>query len=78
MLHRPDLAVRDDGRTMAIAVELTPKAPRRLAAIVRAWRRARRVDQVLYLCPPGPTQRAVERAVESAYAQERVQVADPR
>lgn len=72
MLHRPDLVVRDDGRTIAIEVELTPKAPRRLLTIVRAWRRARHVDQVLYLVPPGPTQRAVERAVESAYAQERV------
>jgi hypothetical protein len=55
-------------------VELTPKAPRRLLTIIRAWRRARHVDQVLYLCPPGPTQRAVERAVESAYAQKRVSV----
>ncbi|MEK6326785.1 MAG: hypothetical protein AABM66_04565 [Actinomycetota bacterium] len=71
-LHRPDLVVHHEGLTMAIEVELTPKAPRRLLTIVRAWRRARQVDQVLYLCPPGPTQRAVERAVESAYAQERV------
>ncbi|MEK6272499.1 MAG: hypothetical protein AABM42_07615 [Actinomycetota bacterium] len=72
MLHRPDLVVRDDGRTMAIEVELTPKAPRRLEHIVRSWRRARHVDQVLYLCPPGPTQRAVERAVATTHAQERV------
>jgi hypothetical protein len=36
MLHRPDLVVRDDGRTMAIEVELTPKAPRRLDRIVRS------------------------------------------
>ncbi|MEK6273369.1 MAG: hypothetical protein AABM42_12120, partial [Actinomycetota bacterium] len=74
MLHRPDLVVRDDGRTMAIEVELTPKAPRRLFTIVRSWRRARYVDQILYLCPPGPTQRAVERAVAGAHAQERVTV----
>ena len=31
-LHRPDLAVQTDDRTIAIEVELTPKAPRRLAA----------------------------------------------
>ena len=72
MLHRPDLVVRDDGRTIAIEVELTPKAPRRLLTIVRAWRRARHVDQALYLCPPGPTQRAVERAVAATHSQERV------
>lgn len=76
MLHRPDLVVRDDGRTMAIEVELTPKAPRRLQTIVRAWRRARHVDQVLYLCPPGPTCRAVERAVAATHASERVHVAE--
>jgi hypothetical protein len=52
-LHRPDLVVRNDGRTMAIEVELTPKAPRRLLMIVRAWRRARHVDQILYLQPGG-------------------------
>jgi hypothetical protein len=72
MLHRPDLVVRNDGRTMSIEVELTPKAPRRLERIVRSWRRARHVDQTLYLVSPGPTQRAVERAVAAAHAQERV------
>ena len=72
MLHRPDLVVRDDGRTMAIEVELTPKAPRRLERIVRSWRRARYVHQVLYLVSPGPTQRAVERAVAATHAEERV------
>jgi hypothetical protein len=76
MLHRPDLVVRDDGRTTAIEVELTPKAPRRLEHLVRSWRRARYVDQVLYLCPPGPTQRAVERAVAATHAQERVIVCE--
>jgi hypothetical protein len=75
MLHRPDLVVRDDGRTMAVEVELTPKAPRRLLAIVRSWRRARYVDQILYLCPPGPT---VERAVAAMHAQERVIVRELR
>jgi hypothetical protein len=72
MLHRPDLVVRDDGRTMAIEVELTPKAPRRLEHIVRCWRRARYIERVLYMVPAGPTQRAVERAVATTHAQERV------
>jgi hypothetical protein len=76
LLHRPDLVVRDDGRVIAIEVELTPKAPRRLERIVRSWRRARHVDQILYLCPPGPTQRAVERAVAATHARERVHVAE--
>jgi hypothetical protein len=78
ILHRPDLVIRDDGRTMVIEVEMTPKAPRRLERIVRSWRRTRYVDQILYLCPPGPTQRAVERAVAATHSQERVQVADLR
>jgi hypothetical protein len=78
LLHRPDLVVRDDGRTIGIEVELTPKAPRRLERIVRSWRRARHVDQILYLCPPGPTQRAVERAIEATHAQERVLVRELR
>jgi hypothetical protein len=78
MLHRPDLVVRTEGRTMAIEVELTPKAPRRLRMIVRAWRRARHVDQILYLVPPGPTQRAVERAVAGTHAQQRVVVRELR
>jgi hypothetical protein len=72
MLHRPDLVVRSDGETIAIEVELTPKAPRRLKQIVRSWRRARYVDQVLYRCPPGPTCRGVERAVERTHAEARV------
>jgi hypothetical protein len=78
MLHRPDLVVRNDGGTIAIEVELTPKAPGRLEMIVRAWRRARHVERTLYLVPPGPTLRAVERDFESAYAQERVTVCELR
>ena len=42
------------------------------------WRRTGRVAFVLYLCPAGPTQRAVERAIEGAYAQERVIVRELR
>jgi hypothetical protein len=76
MLHRPDLLVRGDGHTIAIEVELTPKAPRRLERIVRSWRRARYVESVLYMVAAGPTQRAVERAVAATHAQERVHVVD--
>ena len=74
MLHRPDLVVTDQDRRMAIEVELTTKAPRRLEQIVRSWRRARHVEKVLYVVPAGPTQRAVERAVAATHAQERVSV----
>jgi hypothetical protein len=75
-LHRPDLAVRGDDRAIAIEVELTPKAPRRLAAIIRAWRRASWVSEVRYYCEPGPTRRGVERAVEKANASGRVHIFD--
>lgn len=76
MLHRPDLVVADGDRHMAIEVELTTKAPRRLEQIVRSWRRARHVEKVLYVVPAGPTQRAVERAVAATHAQERVIVSE--
>lgn len=72
MLHRPDLLLADNGRKMAIEVELTAKAPRRLEHIVRSWRRARHLERVLYVVPAGPTQRAVERAVAATHAEERV------
>ena len=71
-LHRPDLAVLAEGGTIAIEVELTPKSPRRLAAIIRAWRRtigSGLVAEVRYDCAPGQARRAVERAVESVRAE---------
>jgi hypothetical protein len=75
--HRPDLVLwpRDPaGRLpVAVEVELTVKAPERLAAICRAWARARCVAGVLYLAPP-EVQRAVQRAIEKAQAHERVVV----
>jgi hypothetical protein len=73
-MHRPDLVAFDEGRTVAIEVELTPKAPRRLEGLIRAWRRASWVAEVRYYCAPGQTRRAVERAVAKAYASERVRV----
>jgi hypothetical protein len=75
-LHRPDLALALDERPVAVEVELTPKAPRRLEAIIAAWRRASWVGGVLYLCEPGATRRGLERAVKKARAEERVQVAE--
>jgi DNA-binding Lrp family transcriptional regulator len=61
--HRADIAILTDKGTIAIEVELTPKAPQRLRAIITAWCRASWVAEVHYLCAPGQTRRAVERAV---------------
>ncbi|HET7510826.1 MAG TPA: hypothetical protein VFJ65_11345, partial [Solirubrobacterales bacterium] len=72
-LHRPDLALWIGERPLAVEVELSPKAPRRLEAIIAAWRRASWVGGVLYVCEPGPTQRGVERAIRKTRAWERVQ-----
>lgn len=73
-LHRPDLVVLTQGMPIAVEVELTPKAPRRLEAIVRSWRRAGCVEEVRYYCEPGQARRAVERAIEKTHAQARVRV----
>jgi hypothetical protein len=71
--HRADLAVRHlNGDLHAVEVELTPKAPRRLEEIIRAWRRFPGVDCVVYFCREGKTYRGVERAIERAKAQESV------
>jgi hypothetical protein len=72
--HRPDLAVFAKEGTIAVEVELTPKAPRRLEALIRAWRRAGWVAEVHYLCEPGQTYRAVERAVAKARAESKIAV----
>lgn len=69
-LHRPDLVLwpRERGRLpVAVEVELTVKAPRRLAAICTAWARCRCVDGVVYLTSP-EAQVAVARAIERARA----------
>lgn len=62
-----------DGRPVVVEVELTIKAPRRLAEICLAWARCRSVAGVLYLAPP-EVQRALERAIERAAAHERIVV----
>ena len=77
--HRPDLVLwpRDPGPDpgpglpVAVEVELTVKAPERLAAICRAWARAHCVEGVLYLVPP-TVERALSRAIEEAQAHERI------
>ncbi|GIK77340.1 MAG: hypothetical protein BroJett022_10300 [Actinomycetes bacterium] len=71
--HRADLAVLRKGETVAIEVELTAKAPRRLEAIVRAWRRARWVAGVRYYVAAGVAG-AVERAIARTHAADRVDV----
>jgi len=73
-LHRPDLAVLTEAGVIAVEVELTAKAPRRLEGIIRAWRRSPWVTEVRYYCEPGQTRRAVERAILATRSQERVRV----
>ncbi len=76
-LHRPDLVLwpneAEHGLPVAVEVELTIKAPRRLREICRAWARCRCVAGVLYLAPPD-VERAIGRAIDKANAGERVVV----
>jgi hypothetical protein len=79
LLHRPDLVLwpqdagEGAGLPVAVEVELTVKAPRRLAEICRAWARCRCVAGVLYLAPP-EVRRALERAIDQVQAEERIAV----
>ena len=77
LLHRPDLVLwpehSDDELPVAVEVELTIKAPRRLLEICRAWARCRCVAGVLYLAPP-EVERALARALERAQAEQRIAV----
>jgi hypothetical protein len=73
-LHRPDLAlISQEGRALAVEVELSVKAPRRLAAICRGWARARHVSHVYYLAEAAPA-RAVSRAITETRAEDRITV----
>lgn len=75
--HRADLAILTKEGVIAIEVELTPKAPRRLEALIRAWRRALitgDVAEVRYLCEPGQTRRLVERVVKNVRANNAIQI----
>lgn len=67
--HRPDLAVLADSGAIAVEVELTPKTPRRLAAILSGWATADHVAEVHYLCAPGAALRGVERALSKVSAE---------
>jgi hypothetical protein len=76
LLHRPDLVLwrRSPGHSslpLAVEVELTVKAQRRLEAICRAWARCETIAGVLYLAAP-QVQRPLHRAIERACAQSRV------
>lgn len=73
-LHRPDFAILGPTANRAIEVELTPKAPVRLDRIIRSWRRSRCVEEVTYICAPGATRRAVERAIRRTRSEEDVRV----
>jgi hypothetical protein len=62
--HRADLAVLRGGPPLVVEVELTVKAPARLARICRAWARCGTVAGVLYLVSASarePVSRAVGR-----------------
>jgi hypothetical protein len=78
--HRPDLVLwpaDEIGRpgllAVAIEVELTVKASRRLALIVRGWARTRLVGAVVYYATPAAA-RALRRAVDDEQAGEIVHV----
>jgi hypothetical protein len=76
-LHRPDLVLWPDAPPtalpVAVEVELTVKAPRRLIEICRAWARCRTVCGVLYVAPPD-VRRALTRAITVARAEERITI----
>jgi hypothetical protein len=77
--HRADLAVFSEAGVIAVEVELTPKAPRRLEELIRAWRHSygrRQISEVRYLCEPGQTRRLVERIVKKVKADNFVQIAE--
>jgi hypothetical protein len=73
-LHRPDLAaISPAGRVVAVEVELSVKAPQRLARICRGIARARHLDRAYYLASPAAA-RAVARAVAETRAEDRITV----
>lgn len=76
LLHRPDLVLWPTdlpvgSLPLAVEVELTVKAARRLEGICRAWARCDCVAGVLYLAAP-EVERPLCRAIERAGAQSRV------
>ncbi len=78
LLHRPDLLLRPGAagarrRPVALEVELTAKAPQRLARILLAWSRCEDVEGVVYLVGAGLLPR-LSRAHARAQAGARVAV----
>lgn len=74
--HRPDLVLwprTGAALPVAVEVELTVKAPRRLAAICTAWARCRCVSGVLYLVSR-EAQRPLARAIAQAQGGARIAV----
>jgi hypothetical protein len=75
LLHRPDLVLWPEGSCerlpVAVEVELTIKAPRRLLDICRAWARCHCTAGTLYLVAD-EVQRPLARALERAQAGERI------
>lgn len=73
-LHFPDLAVElDDGRRLAVEVELSAKGRTRLDSIVTAYVRAPRVSEVRYYVAPAALD-GVNRAVDRAAGGDRFEV----
>lgn len=70
--HYPDLAVEAEpgGDPLAIELELTPKAPRRLKTIMRLYKRARHLSGVRYYVRDELTANAVKRAIAAAEVNE--------
>jgi hypothetical protein len=77
-LHRPDLVLSGPRGALPVAVEveLTLKAPRRLLEICRSWARCRCVAGVLYVAP-AEVQGPLRRAVDAACAGERIVLLAP-
>jgi hypothetical protein len=79
LLHRPDIVLWprspsvSERLPVAVEVELTIKAPRRLLEICRAWARCRCVAGTLYLVAP-EVQRPLARAIERSHASGRIEV----
>lgn len=75
--HRADLALLPPrgAAALAVEVELTVKAPRRLAAICAAWARSRDTAGVLYVVTP-LVRPALERALRAARAERRIALLD--
>ena len=67
--HRPDLVGHIRGVDVAVEIELAPKAPRRLQAIMAGYEHAiyqRRIGRVLYLCASDEIRAGVRRAARDA------------